>query len=301
MFPVSTVVVAVCSFISCAHQPTNGLLPPTPSRKHIRFPSIHKLSTCTSLSPIASSALFPSAPQPSNKLPRNKHQLNYVDEGADADVELAFNIGRGGTSVRSKRASTPLLKHLFLRISKFLYNIKDTIRSRIERCTVYVLELEDSKYYVGSTTNRKRRIKQHRSGRGSKWTREHRPIRVLKEYRRIPKEYLLGMESKVTAEMMLEYGINNVRGSMFCSPREYHLGDVDALTKFLGHYNDLNYRKVNRRLYETLSDSPKRSISKMAGKCYCCGKFGHYAAQCPGKVESADAVDTDTVRGGDYL
>jgi hypothetical protein len=60
------------------------------------------------------------------------------------------------------------------------------------------------------------------------------------------------MESRITAEMMLAHGVNNVRGSMFCGTRDYHLGDLDALTKFLGHYNDLDYGEVHARLRRTL-------------------------------------------------
>lgn len=123
----------------------------------------------------------------------------------------------------------------------------------------------------------------------------HEPIKVLREYKRIPDEYLLGMESKVTAQLMLEFGVNNVRGSMFCSPREYHTGDLDSLTKFLGHYNDLNYRKVNARLSQTLPASPGRRKKQNGsnngyrwrnGRCFNCGKAGHMAASCPAKVGS---------------
>ena len=84
----------------------------------------------------------------------------------------------------------------------------------------------------------------------------HKPISLLKEYRRIPSIYLLGMESKVTAQLMLQYGVNNVRGSMFCSVRNYHMGDIDALTKFLGHYNDLEYGRVYSKLCRLLPPPP---------------------------------------------
>ena len=79
----------------------------------------------------------------------------------------------------------------------------------------------------------------------------------------------------MTAECMLEFGVNNVRGSMFCSTRDFHMGDIDALTKFLGHYNDLNYRKVNVRLSQTLPMSPGRrsyhNNSYSSGKCFTWG------------------------------
>jgi predicted GIY-YIG superfamily endonuclease len=141
---------------------------------------------------------------------------------------------------------------------------------------------------VGSTTNRKRRIQEHIRRRGSKWTREHKPIKVLQEYRRIPSKYIFGMESQITAECMLKFGVNNVRGSMFCSTREFHLGDVDSLTKFLGHYNDLRYKKVSARLLQTLPPAPRRYKTSNNGKCFSCGKFGHFAANCPEKKEDSN-------------
>lgn len=217
----------------------------------------------------------------------------YADEWIDADAELAFRRGGSDSAVAAppppKKSSAPTLLHrLILNLSRTWYLLRESVRTRLERCTVYVLECEDGKYYVGSTANRGRRFREHFSrGRGSKWTKLHRPLRVLREIRRVPSRYLLGTESKVTAECMLEFGVNNVRGSMFCGTREYHLGDIDALTKFLGHYNNLNYRKVNARLSRTLPVSPQQQRKRnnyqkhMSGRCYICGQLGHRAADCP--------------------
>lgn len=44
--------------------------------------------------------------------------------------------------------------------------------------TVYVLECEDGSLYTGITTDLARRFKQHQSGRGARYTRSHRPVRV---------------------------------------------------------------------------------------------------------------------------
>ena len=279
------------------------------------------------------STLFP-LQQPDLMLSRSKHiqhqnrknniqntvcYYKYADEWMDAKKELAFHNSKAGVALYHRGAptstntlsnnksttkkkkssiSSSLLSSILKRILHQMYNkcyqLKENIRTRIERCTVYVLQCEDNKYYVGSTTNRKRRYNEHAKRRGSKWTKTYAPLNVVAEYKRIPQKFLLGYESKVTAETMLKYGVNNVRGSMFCSVRDYHIGDIDALTKFLGHYNDMNYGKVNKRLSETLPDIPEKfrrkrknryNNSSMDGRCYTCGELGHIAASCPQRYD----------------
>ena len=164
-----------------------------------------------------------------------------------------------------------------------------TIRQWFTRCTVYVLECEGSisqnylnsdddgsnsdesssssssnddgvkpqkKYYVGSTLNRQRRYLQHFSKRGgSEFTRKYKPLKVVHEIRRVPQRYVLGVESQVTAELMIKHGVNNVRGSYFCKSKEYTLEHKSSLVGFLGHYNALNYRQVDCLLRKTLPSS----------------------------------------------
>lgn len=231
-----------------------------------------------------SKILFPSSITSNSIRPHKKSDRLtrfYVEEWADADTELTLHSETNNAPTKPKR-SIPLFQRLMLQFTRFLQQMRELIRTKIERCTVYILELENGKYYVGSTTNRRKRIQEHIKRRGSKWTREHKPISVLREYRRIPSKYVLGMESRITAECMLEFGVNNVRGSMFCGTREFHMGDVAALTKFIGHYNDLNYRKVSQRLADTLPAAPRRFRALYNdGKCYRCGKKGHFVANCP--------------------
>jgi putative endonuclease len=44
---------------------------------------------------------------------------------------------------------------------------------------VYIIETENGSYYTGCTNNLKRRYNEHSKGRGAKYTRMHKPARVL--------------------------------------------------------------------------------------------------------------------------
>ena len=43
---------------------------------------------------------------------------------------------------------------------------------------IYIIELENNKYYIGKTSNPDFRINQHFNGDGSMWTRKYKPIRL---------------------------------------------------------------------------------------------------------------------------
>ena len=45
--------------------------------------------------------------------------------------------------------------------------------------SVYILLCEDESLYTGIATDLPRRIQEHRNGTGAKYTRSHKPVRVL--------------------------------------------------------------------------------------------------------------------------
>ena len=75
---------------------------------------------------------------------------------------------------------------------------------------VYVLEFEDECWYVGTTTNLNRRIYEHFDGRGAKWCKEHKPVKIhsvnIGHYT---------TEKTVTLELVKKYGKDKVRGAGF--------------------------------------------------------------------------------------
>ena len=76
---------------------------------------------------------------------------------------------------------------------------------------IYILELENKKYYVGKTTNPDFRLEQHFNNSGSQWTKKYKPIKIL-ELKSNCDDY---DEDKYTKMYMDKFGINNVRGGSY--------------------------------------------------------------------------------------
>lgn len=114
--------------------------------------------------------------------------------------------------------------------------------------SIYVLQLEKGKYYVGKSENLQVRFQEHKQGTGSSWTRTYKPIRILKK---IPIESNFE-EDKVTKEYMAKYGIENVRGGSY----------------------------VTKHLSEEDQSILQKEIWGATNKCTRCGRTGHFVANC---------------------
>jgi predicted GIY-YIG superfamily endonuclease len=91
---------------------------------------------------------------------------------------------------------------------------------------LYVLELNNGKFYVGTTATKDPhvRIKQHGGPFGARWTLAHKPKKVI-EIRELgsmtrPEAELI--EQDVTLEYMSKHGYNNVRGGNLCYTGRYY-------------------------------------------------------------------------------
>lgn len=93
------------------------------------------------------------------------------------------------------------------------------------RWWLYVLRLEDGKFYVGITSKTpEERMWEHLHGvRCAYWTAKHKPIEIIyqEDLGRIEQQKAEGRESKMTRALMRQRGINNVRGGDLTSTDDY--------------------------------------------------------------------------------
>lgn len=108
---------------------------------------------------------------------------------------------------------------------------------------VYTLNLKGGKKYVGMTENPEKRLNQHFSGNGAKWTQKHEPVSInsIQKVKNI--EYAKRLETIVYHKMKNYHGIENVRGAGY--------------TKSIDTYQKKSY-----------------------GECYRCGRRSHWASDC---------------------
>lgn len=76
---------------------------------------------------------------------------------------------------------------------------------------VYVLDLENGKYYVGWSECVLRRLDEHFSGDGSLWTKTHRPVAIRTVFQGTKED-----EKMATVRLVHEKGFDFVRGGPWC-------------------------------------------------------------------------------------
>lgn len=81
-----------------------------------------------------------------------------------------------------------------------------------EKYYVYSLNLEGGNKYVGMTGNLDRRIKQHASGNGAKWTQKHEPVSINRVSEYNTKQEARKAETEVYYKMKKWHG-DKVRGA----------------------------------------------------------------------------------------
>ncbi len=118
----------------------------------------------------------------------------------------------------------------------------------MDKMGIYVLKLENHKYYVGRSGNVQDRIEAHIQGNGCEYTKRYKVKKVVE----IIETEDLFEEDKVTKKYMSKFGIENVRG---------------------GSYSTIELSKE-------VKDLLRREIYSGTNRCYHCGLEGHYIKDC---------------------
>jgi len=62
---------------------------------------------------------------------------------------------------------------------------------------IYILLCQDGSHYTGSTNNIKKRFKDHLKGRGARYTKSHKPIKIVYREKFASKSEALKREAKI--------------------------------------------------------------------------------------------------------
>ena len=158
--------------------------------------------------------------------------------------------------------------------------------------TIYVLALEEGKYYVGKTRDLNNRILAHRNKVASAWTTKYPYVKVLTTYTGDGFE-----EDKFVIKYMEEFGIENVRGGSY-SNIDLTLDQAISIRRALAtasnsciacgyddHYiqdckTPMCYRCGRPNHLATACQAKSHALCGRLDGCYRCGRTDHWAIRC---------------------
>jgi predicted GIY-YIG superfamily endonuclease len=106
---------------------------------------------------------------------------------------------------------------------------------------LYILKLENDKWFIGKSANVEKRYEQHLNGEGDTFTQLHKPVSL-----ELSRELISDTDQDETVrEYMRKYGIENVRGGIY-SKTEFNSYDISKIR------DDISYEDAvkNRRVFE---------------------------------------------------
>lgn len=204
---------------------------------------------------------------------------------------------------------------------------------------IYIIRLEQNKYFIGEAINLEKRLKEHSEGKVAQYTNIYRPINIKKIIPDSNPKHL----DKYVVKYMEKYGMNSVRGGSF--QNEILTKDQIKYLKSQGvkeqkqqhqqqqqqqqHQQKLNepptlslqeQQMIEQELYqEEIMKQPqqimqrrrpesslKQDILKIPirqanGTCYICGLDGHYQENCTRNQEINGYDNEEELEGLDMF
>ena len=161
----------------------------------------------------------------------------------------------------------------------------------------YVIKCEDGCYYVGKTDRLvQQRYAQHVAGKGSEWTKLHKPIKLLK----YQNNSNIWLEDQWTKECVAKYGIDKVRGGSY-SNTILSKEQVNVLSNEINTAKNLcfNCNKSGHFAKDCKVNAKKKiPISKNPKRCSRCGRNSHKADKCYAKTDTyGNDLDSEDEEG----
>ncbi len=135
-----------------------------------------------------------------------------------------------GQRIRNPKAyastGAPMYKNFTTKRGKKINNPKSYVKSGgslyanniNKEKSIYIVECDDNKKYIGETSNFDKRMKQHFTGNGSKVTQKFKPKKAT-ELERIPGYFAKEIEQEYTDKFIRKYGYDNVRGGKYTNSK----------------------------------------------------------------------------------
>lgn len=144
--------------------------------------------------------------------------------------------------------------------------------------TIYILKLQNDKYYVGKSSNPLERIRCHFIGKGAVWTHLYPPKSVdqmIEVKGSFDEDYFV-------KEYMKKYGINNVRGGSYCQ----EVLETNQIVSLVREMRDatnccLKCGDTNHFIKECKNEyNSKLGLREYSLFCVRCGRSNHEVGQC---------------------
>ena len=168
---------------------------------------------------------------------------------------------------------------------------------------IYIIKLNQNKYYIGHAINLEQRLNDHAEGKISKYTQKYKPLNIKKIIPDANPKYL----DKYVIKYMEKYGMNSVRGGSFeneiLSKEQIKYLISQGIKKpsedvrvplSLAEQQNLEQRQYKEDIMQQPNQLMQRRrpesslkqdvlripIRQANGTCWICGLDGHYKENC---------------------